>query len=108
MARKPAHSMGSSASAVSRSFGIHSVATGHTGEQSSYLSATLALVEKIISSSPEALIWSTDHVSNNKHTPAAAFLARYLGGHRRRPIHRPRCRGRVSPRSVVTCDVTRP
>jgi hypothetical protein len=35
-------------------------------EQSSYFPTAIALGEKIISSGPEALIWSTDHVDNNK------------------------------------------
>src|SRR5436190_17691809 len=99
--RKPAHQTGSAASALSQSFGTHPAKIGAIGEQSSYFSPSLALGEKIISSGPEAPTRSTDHVDNNKHPAAAAFLARHLGGLRRGDLHRSRRRGHLPARPLV-------
>src|SRR4029077_3003605 len=107
-AAKPAYSMGRSASAVSQRFGTRPAKSGQFAEQSSFLSPPIALTERIISSGPEALIWSTDHVSDNKLAEDTSLLTRQLGGHRRGAVHRPRRRGHFPARSVVTCDVARP
>src|SRR5205085_6786720 len=64
----------SSASAARLIFGIESAAFGSYEEQSSYFIATLAPREKIISSGPRALIWSTDRVDINKPTESYPFL----------------------------------
>src|SRR3989440_1747820 len=95
-------------SAARLGFGMESTCFGSYKEQSSYFIATLALREKIISSGLQALIWSTDHVDNNKLAEGAPFLTGYLGRHRRGAVHPSRCRGRIPPRSVVTRDVDRP
>src|SRR6185436_1771715 len=98
IAEEPAHLAGRSASAISQSFGTHSVQGGQIGEQFSYFCAAIAPRKKIISSGPEALTRSTDYVDNNKLAEGAPFLARQLGGHRRRPVHRPRRRGHLPAR----------
>src|SRR4051812_14343353 len=99
--RKSAHLTGSSASAVHRSFGTYPTSIGHSEEQSSYFPPSIALAEKIISSGPEAANRSTDHVDNNKHPAAAAFLTRHMGGHRRRHLHRSRGRRDLPARPLV-------
>src|SRR5438874_13448000 len=95
----------SSASAAMPRIGTKSTSFGLRKEQLSYFAIAIALEEKIISSGPEALTWSTDHVDNNKLAKGTPFLTRlavirFLGGYRRRAVHRPCRRGHLPARSV--------